>query len=304
MVDAKEEVKTVIPEGHLGNLTEEQDLALKEIRNFIQELGHSLAHYDDYFLLRYLRARKFNLDNTKLMMDNMFKWRETNDVDNIHQLVFEEKDQVQKYYPHNYHKIDKVGRVIYIERLGQFKPKELFEISTEERMIKQNIQSYESIINFRYPCTSAMHGRRIETSLNILDLKGVSLSLVNKRIYGLIQTASKISQDYYPEIMGAMYIVNAPMLFTGIWAVCRSFIDEKTRAKIHIKGSKYEKDLLELVDEESLPDFLGGKCTCAEIGGCMIGDAGPWNDFEYLRPFHIKRKSDGVVFRQEKRVEE
>jgi hypothetical protein len=32
--------------------------------------------------------------------------------------------------------------------------------------------------------------------------------------------------------MGQMFIVNAPMLFTGVWAMCKGFIDEKTRAKI------------------------------------------------------------------------
>jgi hypothetical protein len=36
-----------------------------------------------------------------------------------------------------------------------------------------------------------------------------------------------------------MYIVNAPMLFTGVWAVVKGFIDEKTRKKIFIKGGKF-----------------------------------------------------------------
>jgi hypothetical protein len=59
-----------------------------------------------------------------------------------------------------------------------------------------------------------------------------------------------------------MLIINAPMLFTGVWAVVKGFLDEKTRKKIKIVGSKYEKDLLELVEPENLPDFLGGTCKC------------------------------------------
>jgi hypothetical protein len=39
--------------------------------------------YDDYYLLRFLRARKFNMDNTKLMFNNFLTWRKENDVDNI-----------------------------------------------------------------------------------------------------------------------------------------------------------------------------------------------------------------------------
>ena len=65
------------------------------------------------------------------------------------------------------------------------------------------------------------------------------MKILNKKFYALIQLASKIGQDYYPEIMGTMFIVNAPMLFTGVWAVIKGFIDEKTRQKIHIRGSKY-----------------------------------------------------------------
>lgn len=88
-----------------------------------------------------------------------------------------------------------------------------------------------------------------------------------------------------------MFIVNAPLLFTGVWAVVKGFLDERTRNKIKIIGSKYHKEILELVDVENLPDFLGGKCTCAEFeGGCMYSNAGPWNDYEITSPIGIRRK--------------
>lgn len=44
-----------------------------------------------------------------------------------------------------------------------------------------------------------------------------------------------------------MFIINAPMLFTGIWTIIKAWIDEKTKAKIKILGSKYQKELFEVV---------------------------------------------------------
>lgn len=82
------------------------------------------------------------------------------------------------------------------------------------------------------------------------------------------------------------------MLFTGVWAIVKGFIDEKTRKKITIHGGKYQKDLLELVEPHNLPDFLGGSCTCPEQGGCMKTSfqPGPWNDYEIIQPVGIRKK--------------
>ena len=102
-------------------------------------------------------------------------------------------------------------------------------------------------------------------------MKDAALKIMNKKVYGLIQMASKIGQDYYPEIMGQMFIVNTPMLFTGVWAIVKGFLDQKTRDKIKICGHKYQKEILEVVHPDNLPDFLGGTCKCADIGGCLVG---------------------------------
>jgi hypothetical protein len=35
-------------------------------------------------------------------------------------------------------------------------------------------------------------------------------------------------QNYYPEILGVMNIVNAPMLFSGIWSMIKGFLEQRT----------------------------------------------------------------------------
>ena len=78
------------------------------------------------------------------------------------------------------------------------------------------------------------------------------------------------------------------MLFTGVWAIVKGFLDEKTKAKIFLYGSGYKKKLLEFVDEEQLAAFLGGKNTAS-----LIDDAGPWNDFEIVDG-HTKGAKVGI----------
>jgi hypothetical protein len=60
-------------------------------------------------------------------------------------------------------------------------------------------------------------------------MTGFSVGMMNKRVYSLVQHASKISQDYYPEQLGQLMICNAPMLFTGVYAMIKGWLDEKTR---------------------------------------------------------------------------
>lgn len=78
--------------------------------------------------------------------------------------------------------------------------------------------------------------------------------------------------------MGQLAIINAPSTFTMIWGAVKPWLSKETVAKIDILGSDYQKGLLEVVDAENLPAFLGGTCTCANEGGCHMSFAGPWKE--------------------------
>lgn len=90
--------------------------------------------------------------------------------------------------------------------------------------------------------------------------------------------AASIGQNRYPETMGKFFIINAPWTFSAVWAVIKPWLDEVTVAKIDILSGNYKDSLLKQIDEENLPEILGGKCSCK--GGCSLSDAGPWNPDE------------------------
>ena len=97
---------------------------------------------------------------------------------------------------------------------------------------------------------SHKYQRQILQTVVVMDLKGLHMGLWNKLTTNFVQATTKYSQDCQPECMGKMFIVNAPMMFTGIWAIVKGWVDEKTRAKISLEGKDFMKQMVELVDED------------------------------------------------------
>lgn len=120
--------------------------------------------------------------------------------------------------------------------------------------------SYEKQMKLIFPACSAIAGKQVSNTLTILDFEGFGMGHFSAKMRGLVQKGAGIMQDNYPECLGQMFIINAPFVFTGVWAVVKNFVDEKTRKKINIVSSSYTKStLLEHVDESQLAEFLGGK---------------------------------------------
>lgn len=68
----------------MGDLGEDQEKALELFKKYVKD--NSITdhpQYDDYYMLRFLRARKFDMEKTILMFNNFMQWRKDNDVDNI-----------------------------------------------------------------------------------------------------------------------------------------------------------------------------------------------------------------------------
>ncbi|KAJ7130772.1 CRAL-TRIO domain-containing protein [Mycena crocata] len=266
------------PPGRLGNLTSVQEAALAKLTAELRAEGQFVeARHDDATLLRFLRARKFDVLKAKEMILAAEKWRKEFGVDElVRTFEFTEEKEVDKYYPQYYHHMDKSGRPIYIERIGNLNMKALYACTSQERLIQHLVVEYESFLTTRLPACSAAAGHPVETSLTILDLGGVSLSNFI-RVKDYVNATTSIGQNMYPECMGAFYIINAPWAFTAVWAAIKPWLDEVTVSKVHIVGgpSAYRPLLLAQIDKASLPREFGGECAC--VGGCSLSDVGPWN---------------------------
>ena len=235
--------------------------------------------YDDLFLLRFLRARKFDLEKTMEMFKKFLQWRIDMHVDELREsFEMDNLIEIKKLYPHGYHRTDKLGRPVYIELYDKTDVNGLFKITTEEKMVKYYIKQYERQMKYIFPACSAVVQKPVEQSCTILDANGIGIFSLVGPIKGFVKLASDIGQDYYPEMLGKMTIINVGFLFRAIWSMVKGFIDPKTQSKISLLKSSYKEELLKLIDEDKLPSFLGGKCTCDNfVYGCLGSDIGPWN---------------------------
>lgn len=283
--------------GHPGYTTPEQDAQVFQLRSMLEAAGYT-KNLDTLTLLRFLRARKFNVELSKQMFIDNEKWRsEFADV-GVEELVrtfdYKERPEVFKYYPQYYHKTDKDGRPVYIEQLGNVDLTALQKITSEDRMVQNLVCEYEKMADPRLPACSRKVGYLLETSCTIMDLKGVGIAKATS-VYGYLGRVSGISQNYYPERLGKLYVINAPWGFSGVFSVVKRFLDPVTVAKIHILGSTYQKELLEQIPAENLPKEFGGSCDCP--GGCALSDAGPWDDPALVRPpkWAKKEEKDGAI---------
>lgn len=123
---------------------------------------------------------------------------------------------------------------------------EMFKITSEQGLLNYYSLSYETLLTTIFDsCTefrkkSTNEDKRIAQTCTILDLKHIKLGS-SKKAYNFVEPASAMAQNNYPEILGNMFIVNAPMLFTGIWTIVKMWIDDKTKQKIKILGGSYKK---------------------------------------------------------------
>ncbi|KAF2743669.1 putative phosphatidylinositol transporter [Sporormia fimetaria CBS 119925] len=280
--------------GHPGHTTPEQDAQVYQLRSMLESEGYT-KDLDTLTLLRFLRARKFNVELAKQMFTDFQKWRETYAGVGVEELVrtfdYTEKPKVFEYYPQYYHKTDKDGRPVYIEKLGKVDLTALGKITSQERMIQNLVCEYEKMADPRLPACSRKAGYLLETSCTITDLKGVGISTATS-VYGYLQAISAISQNYYPERLGKLYVINAPWGFSAVFSVVKRFLDPVTVNKIHILGSGYQKELLAQVPAENLPKEFGGTCQCE--GGCELSDAGPWRDPQWARTPKWAKKEEKV----------
>lgn len=261
--------------GFLDDLSQQQEEVLLQVKNHIRiKLKVTDERWNDWYVLRFCRARKFDYPKVILMIENFLAWAQTQNLNNVGQLDLSKYQRLREWYAHGYYNTDKIGRPIYIEQVRKLKINDVTQNYADEEIMLYYLQSYERLIHIIFPECSRVAGKRIEQTCTIMDLKDVNtLKLLGGKVKAFLKIATTIGQDYYPEILGSMYIINAGLLFSACWTLVKPWIDPKTQQKIHIISGSGKKDLALVVEAHNLPDWLGGTCTNE-----LTEDMGPWKE--------------------------
>ncbi|XP_044301650.1 SEC14-like protein 5 isoform X3 [Varanus komodoensis] len=280
-------------ERYLGQLTPMQESCLIRLRQWLQETHKGKIPKDEH-ILRFLRARDFNIDKAREMLCQSLMWRKQYQVDYILQ-TWRPPSLLEEYYTGGWHYQDKDGRPLYILRLGQMDTKGLVKALGEESLLR-HVLSINEEGQKRCEENTNLFGRPIMSWTCLVDLEGLNMRhLWRPGVKALLRTI-EVVEDNYPETLGRLLIVRAPRVFPVLWTLVSPFINENTRQKFLIySGNNYQGPggLVDYLDKDVIPDFLGGECVV--VVEILEGESVITWDFDILKGdvvfslFHSKR---------------
>nr|XP_054748079.1 SEC14-like protein 2 [Lytechinus pictus] len=215
--------------------------------------------HDDHCLLRFLRARRFNVKKAEESFRRNLEWRIKNRIDSIHDW-YEIPEACLKYWPGGATGLDKEGHVVWISPLGNVDPKGLLYSVKAGDIIKTNISILERLQN-EQKVISRKLGRHIEGVTFIVDLEHLNAGHIWKPGMTVMTEAAALFDEHYPEIIHKMLIVRPTKIFPAVYFILKPFLSEGTRAKIKVLGGNWRDVILKHIDPEVLPVYWGGTMT-------------------------------------------
>lgn len=225
----------------------------------------------NYEIHRFLRARKWNITNTIKSLNNMIEWRINNHADSILEdnYIIQRMNILKKIIPNNNHGYTKDNKPLYIEKSGQINVDQLLNQFTGEELIKCHIYWLEFICRLARQRSQQL-GIHIENFALIYDLHQCKIDI--RKIIHLFKESLYIDENYYPERLGQMFMVNPPTIFPVLWNLVKHLFDPITKSKIHVikKGNDTSITLLQYIHQDHLPFIYGGNCqSCTNSPDCI-----------------------------------
>ncbi|XVF75155.1 hypothetical protein PTKIN_Ptkin13bG0164600 [Pterospermum kingtungense] len=244
---------------------------------FIKTFENVHQGYQAETLVRFLKAREWNVAKAHKMLVDCLHWRVQNNIDNI---------LAKPIVPAELYRAVRDSHLIGMSGYSR-EGHPVFAIGAglstlDKASVHYYVQSHIQINEYRdrviLPSASKKHGRPITTCVKVLDMTGLKLSALSQ--IKLLTIISNIDDLNYPEKTNTYYIVNAPYIFSACWKVVKPLLQERTRKKIQVLAGCGRDELLKIMDYASLPHF------CRKEGSGSSRHSENEDCFSLDHPFH------------------
>ncbi|GFT32507.1 SEC14-like protein 3 [Nephila pilipes] len=240
-------------------ISSEEMSAIEELkRRTINDISPQM-HEDETLYYRFLKARDFNLKNAEIMLRKHIAFRKEFQVDTIED--FKAPEVLLKYFPTSFIGYDKEGAPIrYISMAGD--PKGILNSARKRDIIKHNIFTIEEDVRRTEEQTKKL-GKPVTQIMYIYDFENVTFAkATNKKALEMMLLGINLFQDNYPERTKIILQINTTIYYSMMFSIFKSIIASAILSKINCLGTdNWKGTLLQLIDADVLPAFLGGNRT-------------------------------------------
>lgn len=180
--------------GYYPNISPEQLSCVRQLHALVKKEGLNMntdPENECLKLLRFLRARKYNINLAFEMLKEDIKWRL---LENRLNLRFETAEEVldcdvskiYSFFPTWIQGVDKQLRPVSYRQFGKFEIWNVLKLTTMERLIRFHAWETEQSLRMMYE-QSAKTGYNIETFVLVIDAAGWNMGLATSDAFAFIK---------------------------------------------------------------------------------------------------------------------
>ncbi|XP_055629131.1 SEC14-like protein 2 [Toxorhynchites rutilus septentrionalis] len=242
-------------------LQDDERFALMKFRRQVADIIK--PEHDDYYLLRWLRARSWNPEAAEKMLRESMKFRERWNADEIDK--WPTPQILRELFPYGVSGFDKDGSPIIIIPFAGFDIWGLLHTVSRADIVRMTLQALEGYMKLAYEQSKKLDDPICRQFVVIFDMENFNLKqYVWRPASEVVIALIKMYEANYPEILKCCYIINAPKVFAFAYNMVKGLLGEYTIEKIKIyksDQSKWLPAILEQCDADQIPKYFGGTQT-------------------------------------------
>ncbi|PWZ20067.1 SEC14-like protein 5 [Zea mays] len=211
--------------------------------------------YPKETLVRFLKAREWNVPKAHKMIVDSLDWRIENEIDSVLERP-----------------------IVPVDLYRSIRDSQLIGLSgyTKEGLPVFGIGVGHSTYDKASPRLTQQFERPVVRCIKVLDMTGLKLSALSQ--IKMLTSISTVDDLNYPEKTETYYVVNVPYIFSACWKVVKPLLQERTKKKVKVLSGCGRDELLKIMDYSSLPHFCrregsgSSKHSSADVDDCYSLD--------------------------------